>query len=273
DRAPLHFFFTGENVVSSAALALVLLLLMREQTLPALARRICFATLIMMGFMCALNLLGVYILQYRPLVLLHPLRADTWAHLAMFVCLPAYLWLASSRNQHALSRVLLLAIAGLFMVGPVPEPLQIWLLALLVALVVADRQGAWSRWPDAGWRLLTGLALAVAVVVLALQGARVAVVVVMLAVLGGIGSRWLSARSWGLLGLVLFVAVLNVVRTDTYDIASRHFLWYQGHPDAEFRDIAHWAKENTDAATGFITPPWLAGWRCLSQRSTLIELK
>lgn len=74
-------------------------------------------------------------------------------------------------------------------------------------------------------------------------------------------------------GLIILLSILLIIWGA---IGPARFLpkkCWDHNAFAEWKEIQDWAKRNTPASTGFLTPPWETGFRIGSKRSCLVEWK
>lgn len=276
-RFDWHFFFTVDGSVCFAVLAVALILVLGKRVLPPAGQRLCIVALVSIVAMVVLNLLGVYILKFKPLVVIQPLRMEKWVYVALVIVLPVYLWKMFGNEDRVAGKIFLALVAGVFMMGPL---VPAGLLGILLAIAFLTNDALPYLQPARSRVLVAILAL---VSVLALTpigrgeafGLREVLLVVFVAVIASafvivtLRSRW---RSFALGGVVVSIALAQALWV-CFDLPTGTPHWYQGCGDQAFADVAEWARENTSSDTQFITPPYVEGWRCLSQRTTLVEWK
>ncbi|MGM0492717.1 MAG: DUF6798 domain-containing protein [Armatimonadota bacterium] len=56
-------------------------------------------------------------------------------------------------------------------------------------------------------------------------------------------------------------------------LVQEDFDWYKRAPHDAYREVAQWARDETDVDAEFVTPPQLVGWRSGSLRSTFVQLR
>ena len=278
-RFAWHFFLSIGGLACFAVMMVILMVVLRRQVLPPAAQRLYIVVLVSVLSMIVVHLLNIYIFKLKPLTVIQPLRMDKWIYVALVTAVPVYLWEMFGKQAELAGRMLIALLAGVFMLGPFVPAGVLGILAAVAFL--ADGDFRRFRSTSVIYQALIAILVLVSILTLTPIGRqkpfqlREVLLLAFVIVVAGAFVVGTSRRSWGsfvLLGVVACIVSAQALWV-SFDLRTRTARWYQGGVDQAFCDVAEWAKRNTPWETQFITPPYLEGWRCFSQRSTLVEWK
>lgn len=266
-----HYFLNSLSVTVLPVLALVIWVIGRESSTPAVIRRMLLAGLIYVAAMYVIALFGVHLSSSKLVVLFHPLRGDKLLFLAFALAVPAFVWLkARELPPRSAGAALLAPIIAAFMLGYTPPAVALLTLPALLVLLSLARGRASVAGIDARIALI-GAVAAGALLLQMLPDTTLYATTLLGATLAG---AMIAARLRAepvLLALVALIALGLMARG--LGLPDDDPRWYRAGDDPSFVQTALWAAEHTPAEARFITPTWIEGWRSISRRGTLAEYR
>jgi hypothetical protein len=271
-RAGAHYFLSALHFASLASIALVMGLLARLRKPHPALQRMMLAGVIYVAAMFIVSFFGVHLTSSKLIVLFHPLRGDKMLFLTFVLAVPIMVWKHATANAAGgAARVLLPAIIAVFMMGYTPPAVALSTLPALVALAVllGDRPTIFGV--DARHFVLGVVGLVGVVLLGALPDATLYATGLLVGTAAGLLLFVWPMPRQVLIGVAALLAVGLMARST--GLASGQFEWYRAGEDRQFIAAAEWAEDATAERARFITPTWVEGWRCHSQRTTLAQYR
>ncbi len=264
-----HFWFDHYSLSGGIVLLLVVAAV-RMLLPPSRLRDLTTAALLVTGVFMLVNWLGIYVAPTRAITLLLPLRVDIWLHVLVAVALPVLLATSVEDRRTVVTPLLVVLLFAQFMWVEAYGPLMVGLAALaLVTLALRDEYGAPGEQEAPGWA--GWLAPATALMLAAVMAATSDSPAWALVVAGGVGG--VVARKVDHADVVRSLVIGAAVAGSLGALAQEDFNWYIRVPHGAYREVAQWARQETDVDAEFVTPPQLVGWRSGSLRSTFVQLR
>ncbi|GEM_PF-4688949 len=236
-------------------------------------RRLIAAVLVVVAAFVAVNWLGVYVLELRPIVLLHPQRADIWVFLLIPLGLPvlAARSLESGRSGAAPLWIVVLLLQ-LQHVGPSASMALLSVVLILIASHLDERGPSATcrlgRWqPTALIAAAVAIAVGAALLALSPYGLFPAAALMLSALLAFMADphRYPHAASRYAVGVIIIGVLLDFGQMDRE--------WYQTSPRGGYAQAAQWARYHTPTEAEFFVAPAVEGWRSASRRSSFVHLR